>query len=111
MPVCEVATEVGGSYRYEWENASEGQRFGFVGTLLELEPPRRAVTTEQMIGIEGAPTTNELILSPRPGGRTMIEVRIEYPSKEVRDLVLGTGMVDGMEVSYARMERTVLRAA
>ena len=111
MPVCEVATEVGGPYRYEWENQSDGQRFGFVGTLLELEPPRRAVTTEQMIGVEGPPATNELILSPRPGGRTMIEVRIEYPSKEVRDLVLGTGMVDGMEMSYARMERTVLAAA
>jgi hypothetical protein len=64
-----------------------------------------------MIGVEGTPNINELILSPRPGGRTMIEVRIECPSKEVRDLVLGTGMVDGMEVSYARMEGTVLRAA
>lgn len=59
MPVCEVATEVGASYRYEWESESDGRRFGFVGTLLEIEPPRRAVTTEQMIGVEGRrPPTN-----------------------------------------------------
>ncbi len=108
MPVCEVATEVGSRYRYEWENTSNGQRFGFVGELLELEAPRRAVTTEQMIGIEGPPSINELILTPRPGGRTMIELRIEYPSKEARDMVVATGMVDGMEVSYARMEQVVL---
>lgn len=39
-----------------------------------------------------------------PGGSTLIEVRIEYPSKEVRDAVLGSGMIDGMEASYARLE-------
>jgi uncharacterized protein YndB with AHSA1/START domain len=104
MPVCEVATRVGETYRYEWENASDGQRFGFTGELLEIEAPRRAVTTEQMIGVAGPSTTNELVLTPRPGGRTRIEVRIEYPSKDVRDMILKTGMVDGMEISYARME-------
>jgi uncharacterized protein YndB with AHSA1/START domain len=108
MPVCEVAGKVGDSYRYEWENDAEGNRFGFVGELLESEPPRRAVTTEQMIGTDGPHTVNELVLTPRPGGRTEIAVRITYPSKEVRDMILGTGMVDGMEVSYARLETVVL---
>jgi len=49
-----------------------------------------------------------MILTPRPGNRTLIEVRITYTSKEVRDIVLGTGMIDGMESSYARLERTIL---
>ncbi|MCA9634774.1 MAG: hypothetical protein KC420_01935 [Myxococcales bacterium] len=57
-----------------------------------------------MIGAGGEGTVNELVLTPRPGGRTRIEVRISYPSKELRDIVLGTGMVDGMEASYARLE-------
>lgn len=104
MPVCEVAAEVGGTYRYEWEKAGGGDRFGFTGQLLEQEAPRRAVTTEQMIGMEGSSTKNELILTPKPGGRTLISITIEYPSREVRDLVLGTGMIDGMEASYARLE-------
>ena len=29
---------------------------------------------------------------------------IEYPSLEVRDMILGTGMAEGMEMSYARLE-------
>ncbi len=107
MPVCEVATEVGDGYRYEWEKAGGGDRFGFTGKLLEQEVPRRTVTTEQMIGMEGEPTRNELVLTPKPGARTLISITIEYPSKEIRDVVIGTGMVDGMEASYARLEETL----
>lgn len=107
MPVCEVAAEVGASYRYEWEQEDGGQRFGFTGELLEQEAPRRAVTTERMIGMEGPGTKNELVLTPKPGGRTLISITIEYPTKELRDIVLGTGMVDGMEASYARLEGVV----
>jgi uncharacterized protein YndB with AHSA1/START domain len=111
MPVCEVATEVGQTYRYEWENSADGARFGFTGELIESEPPRRSVTTEGMIGMDGPPCTNELLFIPRPGGRTLIEVRITYPSREVRDAVISTGMVDGMETSYARLEDEILAAA
>lgn len=107
MPVCDVATEVGQSYRYEWVDAEGGNRFGFEGELLESEAPRRAVTTERMIGMDGPGTVNELVLTPRPGGRTSIGLLITYPSREMRDMVLATGMVDGMEASYARMESVV----
>jgi uncharacterized protein YndB with AHSA1/START domain len=111
MPVCEVATEIGGTYRYEWQSNAGDNRFGFTGELLETEAPRRAVTTERMIGTDGPSTVNELVLVPRPGGSTRIELRITYPSKEVRDMILGTGMVDGMEVSYARLDEDILGSA
>ncbi|MCA9488886.1 MAG: SRPBCC domain-containing protein [Myxococcales bacterium] len=105
MPVCEVATEVGQTYRYEWtQDSGEQASFGFTGELLESEPPRRAVTTENMIGMDGPGTQNELVLTPLPGGRTRIEITITYPSLELRDMIIGTGMVDGMETSYARLE-------
>jgi uncharacterized protein YndB with AHSA1/START domain len=103
MPVCEVATTPGESYRYEWEHGQSGERFGFVGTLQEAAPPHRSVTTEQMIGMPGDPTINELTLTTVPAG-TLMSLVITYPSTEVRDIVLGTGMTDGMETSYARLE-------
>lgn len=108
MPLCEVAHSVGAAYRYEWESAADGSRFGFTGELVASAAPRRAVTTERMIGMDGPGTVNELLLSPRPGGRTRIELRITYPSQELRDMVLATGMVDGMELSYARLDDAVL---
>lgn len=110
MPVCEVATKVGDTYRYEWEQVDGSQRFGFVGKLIESMAPHRAVTTEQMIGMEGPGATNEMTLTPVKGG-TLLSIVITYPSREVRDMVLGTGMVGGMETSYARLEREVLKAA
>ncbi len=109
MPICEVATEVGQGYRYEWAPTAgtAGEQFGFTGELLEFDPPNRAVTTERMIGLDGSGTTNELTLTQLAEG-TLMAVVITYPSAEVRDTVLATGMADGMEASYARLENAVL---
>lgn len=109
MPVCDVATTVGARYRYEWESADGTQRFGFEGELLESAPPVRAVTTEQMIGTDGPPTRNELTLTPVQEG-TLLSIVITYANRELRDMILGTGMIGGMETSYARLEREVLAA-
>lgn len=110
MPVCELAKKVGERYRFEWENEDKSQRFGFEGELLESLAPFREVTSEQMIGVEGPPARNELTLVAVPGG-TLLSLVITYPSKEIRDMVLGSGMTLGMEFSYARLEREILAAA
>lgn len=106
MPICQVAQQVGDSFRYEWENI-DGQRFGFTGRLIESISPWREVTTEAMIGVEETEALNELTLVPVSGG-TLLTLVIAYPDAETRRQALGTGMVDGMEKSYARLERKVL---
>lgn len=107
MPVCEVALNVGDTYLYEWEQADGSGRFGFTGELLESSTPHRAVTTEQMIGMPGEGTRNEMTLTAVPAG-TLLSIVVTYPSAEVRDIVLATGMTTGMETSYARLEESVL---
>jgi uncharacterized protein YndB with AHSA1/START domain len=107
MPVCETSTEVGGTYRYEWTREDGTDRFGFEGEVLAVDAPHRSVTTERFVGPDGfhppAETRNELTLTPQESG-TLLSVVITYPNAEVRDTVLATGMTDGMEVSYARLE-------
>lgn len=103
MPVCEIATNVGDTYRYMWEPAGGGDGFGFTGELLENEAPYRAVTTESMIGMDFPSTLNELTLTPVEDG-TLLSLVITYANAEMRDAVLATGMTDGMETSYARLE-------
>jgi len=49
MVVCEVATEVGGRYRYVWRNA-DGRQMGMHGVCREIAPPERIVCTESMEG-------------------------------------------------------------
>jgi uncharacterized protein YndB with AHSA1/START domain len=109
MPVCELAKTVGDGYRFEWASNDGTQRFGFEGELLEQAKPYRQVTSERMIGTEGPATRNEMTLVSVQGG-TLLSIVITYPSKELRDQILGTGMTKGMETSYARLEREVLGA-
>jgi uncharacterized protein YndB with AHSA1/START domain len=107
MPVCEIATEVGQTYRYEWEHVDEdGRRFGFTGTLLESTPPHRSVNVESMIGVEGNSTTNELTLTAVEEG-TLLSMLMTFPDVSLRDSTLATGMTDGMETSYARLETLI----
>jgi uncharacterized protein YndB with AHSA1/START domain len=112
LTTCEVPAAPGDRYRYEWESDSGQPGFGFTGELLEWRAPNWAVTTEAMIGTEDAADTstrNDLTLTPVAGG-TLMSLVITYPSKELRDMILGTGMVGGMEISYARLEDAVLAA-
>lgn len=104
MPVCEIATSVGDSYTYEWQQSDGDARFGFTGELIESHAPFREVTTERMLGTDGPSTTNELTLTTVEGG-TLLSLLITYPSVELRDQILATGMTDGMETSYARLEQ------
>lgn len=108
MSVCEIDPTPGGRYRYAWEPVgdTEGEAFGFDGETVLAEPPRRAVTTEHMTGTDYPATLNDTILDEEDGA-TLIVLVIEYPDVQTRDAVLATGMTDGMEASYARLE-TVL---
>ena len=110
MATCEVAANAGDTYVYEWETLEGENRFGFTGELLASASPYREVTTEQMIGVDGPSVTNELTLTPVEEG-TLLSILITYPNAELRDQILATGMTDGMEASYARLEEQVLTTA
>jgi hypothetical protein len=62
--------------------------------------------------MQGQPieTLNDLNLYEEDGA-TLVTVLIEYPDKDTRDMILATGMVDGMESSFARLQRTILDPA
>lgn len=106
-----VECVVGEHYRNVWEEDGKPEsRFGFEGETLLLDEPRRSVSTERMIGMEGPSTTNDLQFYEEDGA-TLLTLLIEYPDRETRDMILATGMADGMEASYARLEREVLQAA
>ena len=108
MTECTVATEVGQTYRNSWAPVgdTEGEPFGFEGEALLIDAPRRSVQTERMIGMP-VETLNDLNLYEEDGA-TLITLYIEYPDKETRDMILATGMADGMEASYDRLERELL---
>jgi len=124
MPYCMVDLRVGGRYRYVWQNNETGGQFGSYGEHLEVVPVSRIVTSEVMDGLapgekidaenppwgEGEPATNVLTLS-EAGGRTTLTLNMTYPSKEIRDMAVESGMTDGMGMGYDRLDDLVVEMA
>lgn len=107
MPVCEIDARLGGKYRYEWVGAKGETGFGVGGEFLEFDAPRRNVATQLFEGVDmGAGQIVTLELEAR-GDRTLAITTIRHKTKDERDAALRSGMADGMEASYARMEQVL----
>jgi uncharacterized protein YndB with AHSA1/START domain len=104
MPVCEIDVRVGGAWRYVWRK-SDGTEMAMGGTVKEVVPNERLVSTERW-GPEWPETINQVEFT-ESGGRTTVTTTITYPSKDARDAALKTGMKDGADQSYARLEQLV----
>ena len=109
MPVCEIDAKPGGKMRYVWRKQTAGDdattvEMGMSGVFLEVDPPARTVHTElfdeDWTGGETVVTT----LLEETGSGTMMRITILYKSQEARDGALQSGMAEGMEVSYRRLE-------
>ena len=100
MPVCEIDLRPGGARYFVWRG-SDGTEMAMRGVYQEVVPPERLVSTESWGG-DWPETLNTLILSEEDG-KTTIENRVLYPTKEARDAALKTGMKEGVSASFDRL--------
>lgn len=105
VPVCEIDFRVGGAWRFV--NRHPRGEAAFHGEYREIAPPGRVVFTEIF---EEFPDTVSVVTSELAdeGGRTRLTVTVRYPSVEVRDMVLQSGMAQGAGISYDRLEDLVI---
>jgi uncharacterized protein YndB with AHSA1/START domain len=110
MPVCEMDVRVGGQYRWRWRSDKNGSEFGFSGTFREVQPSSKLVYTEAYdpgtVG-GGYPGTEAIVtvMFTEDSGITTMTSLADFGSKEARDAAVSTGMTDGMEQSYQRLDR------
>jgi uncharacterized protein YndB with AHSA1/START domain len=104
VPVCEVDLRVGGRWRFV--NRHPRGEAAFHGEYVEIDPPGRVVFTEIF---EEFPDTVSVVTSElvEEGSATRLIATVRYPSKEVRDMVMATGMARGAGISYDRLEDLV----
>jgi uncharacterized protein YndB with AHSA1/START domain len=104
MVLCEADVRPGGSWRYV-TTAEDGAEVPFTGVYQEVTPPERLVYTETY-DVEpfnsGDPAVNTVTFTEEEGA-TLMTITTVYPSKEVRDFVLGTGMEGGAAESFDRL--------
>jgi len=102
VPVCEIDLRVGGAWRFVGRGP-DGDIPAFYGEYREITPPDRLVNTEFFEPFPDAGSLVTTVLTEE-GGKTQLTVTASYPSKEVRDMVLQTGMEHGAAISYDRLE-------
>ena len=102
LVVCEVDLKVGGSWRFVMRGP-EGIEMGMRGVYREIAPPDRLVHTETF---DDYASSGESIVTTRlveHDGKTTLTATVLYPSRQVRDAVIASGMEHGAAESYDRL--------
>lgn len=105
MTVCDEDQKVGGKFRYAWSNV-DGREMDMSGIYREVVAPERVVRTESFeFGCEAqaGEQVGTMVLTEQ-GGKTMMTVTVLYPSKEARDGALASGMDQGLDAGYTRLD-------
>lgn len=99
---CNIDLRVGGGWRFVGRGP-DGQSPAFYGVYREINPPERLVYTEIFEPFPDVESVVTQVLTEERG-KTRITVTSLYPSLEVRDMVLKTGMEHGAALSYDRLD-------
>jgi uncharacterized protein YndB with AHSA1/START domain len=104
MSRCEIDLRVGGRYRYQWRQLDGAVEFAAGGKFLEIVPGEKIVSTEAFEGpMNMGEATNTLAFSERDG-KTIVTLLMRYPTQAIRDAAIKTGMNEGIEMGYARLD-------
>ncbi len=100
--VCDIDLRVGGGYRYLWRK-DDGTEMGMRGVYREVVAPERLVDAQifdqDWTGGEAIST----VAFTERDGRTTVTQTVLYASREARDMVLKSGMKEGMAIGYDRL--------
>jgi uncharacterized protein YndB with AHSA1/START domain len=105
----EIDLRVGGTWRYVMI-ATGGLEVAFHGEYREIVENDRIVTTEVYEGVPGGdddPVVNVVTFTD-VDGRTRLELLSKCPSREVRDLIIGSGMEGGMQEAMDELEQVAI---
>jgi uncharacterized protein YndB with AHSA1/START domain len=109
VPVCEVDLRPGGKWRFV-NRTPKGELATFYGVYREIAPPERMVFTEIFEPFPDAESVVTVVLTDE-NRKTRLTLTARYPSRDVRDMVLKTGMEKGAAISYDRLEEVAARLA
>jgi uncharacterized protein YndB with AHSA1/START domain len=98
-----LEVERGGHWRFV-EHSDQGVH-GFEGRFREVTPPQRLVQTFEWDGMPGYVIINSTTFEDLGDGRTRIVATSLFSTTDERDGMLNSGMEQGMNESYAALDR------
>jgi uncharacterized protein YndB with AHSA1/START domain len=109
VTLADVDLRVGGRWRFVMVT-DKGFEVGFHGEYRELVQDERLVCTEVYEGVPGgddAPALNTYTFT-ETNGRTTLALLTDVPSREVRDMILASGMEGGMQEGWDLAEQLAI---
>ena len=104
----EIDARVGGKWRFV--NKHPKGEAEFYGVYKVIDPPGRIVFTEIYAPFPDAESIVTAVFTEE-NGKTRLTASCTYPSREVRDTVMKSGMEKGAALSYDRLEEVALELA
>jgi uncharacterized protein YndB with AHSA1/START domain len=101
LEVCEIDLRVGGRWRYVTRKP-DGKAVGQHGVYREVLPGERIVNTESWEDWDAGETQVTTVLAEQRG-RTTLTSTIRFPSREVRDMLIRSGMADEAGAVYDQL--------
>jgi uncharacterized protein YndB with AHSA1/START domain len=108
--LTEIDLRVGGAWRYAMV-AEDGSEVAFHGEYREIVPNERIVMTEVFEGVPETPGVDpplNIVTLTEVEGRTTLRLLVQCASKEVRDMIVNSGMEAGMQEGMDLLEQIAL---
>ena len=94
----------GGRYRFV-QKGEDGVEYAFNGVYHVVRDNEFAVQTFEFEGYPDVVSVESVTFERLDGGRTRLSGHAVYPSMEARDGMAASGMEDGMNAGYDKLER------
>ncbi len=101
LEVCEIDLKVGGAYRFVFRGPGR-KDVGMRGVYREVARPERVVRTESWEDWDAGETLVTIVLVEH-GGQTTLTTTVCFPSQDVRDAVLKSGIERGAAENFDRL--------
>jgi uncharacterized protein YndB with AHSA1/START domain/catechol 2,3-dioxygenase-like lactoylglutathione lyase family enzyme len=101
LTVCEIDLRPDGVWRYVL-HGPDRQEMALHGRYLAIDPPHRLVLTETNVDCE-ARADHESIITIELTGDTRLTHTATFPTREIRDAVVDSGMARGVDSGFDRL--------
>ncbi len=108
MTIDEWVCTSHGGYRFVHRDA-EGNEYRFNGTFHAVVENEMVIQTFEFEGAPGEVSIEKMVLTDLGGGRTKMTSRAVYPSVEVRDAMIESGMEHGLVDGYRKLDEMLAR--
>jgi uncharacterized protein YndB with AHSA1/START domain len=107
VTIADVDLRVGGAWRYVML-AGDGSEVAFHGEFSELVPDERIVCTEVYEAVPNGDDDPAICTHTftEAGGRTTLTLLMDVSGREIRDIIIGSGMESGMQAAWDLLEQT-----